>query len=213
MDPKGWTKFRRFLDGAAACPGGGPKAATHSGLDSALGSHPCVALSSYQAPPLYGGWQYRPNKNHPLWKKTAINPGGLGGQSPSRNYHQKCGTFRTDSAGDSRRYKKADRRLSNSCLAVQVFASKGDVPHATYIHRRCATDIDRHKRMTRKKMLSELQRVIEGQPGKTSRIVREFKQCPQFQQCCQILSQALQHNTYGRKRSATKAPSGLAPPG
>ena|ERR1017187_4822308 len=27
-------------------------------------------------------------------------------------------------------------------LYVQVFASKGDVPHATYIHRRCATDID-----------------------------------------------------------------------
>ena len=29
--------------------GGGPKAAIHSGLESALGSHPCVALSSYQA--------------------------------------------------------------------------------------------------------------------------------------------------------------------
>jgi len=34
---------------------GGPEAAIHSGLDSALGSHPCVALSSYQASPLYGG--------------------------------------------------------------------------------------------------------------------------------------------------------------
>src|SRR5215467_15290128 len=44
-----WTKFRAFLDGGAGCPGGGPKAAIHSGLDSALGSHPCVALSSYQA--------------------------------------------------------------------------------------------------------------------------------------------------------------------
>ncbi len=28
-----------------------------------------------------------------------------------------------------------------------------------------------------------------------------------------FLSQALQHNTYGRKRSATKAPAGLVPPG
>ena len=49
-----WTKLRPFLDGATGCPGGGPKAAIHSGLESALGSHPCVALSSYQAPPLYG---------------------------------------------------------------------------------------------------------------------------------------------------------------
>jgi catechol 2,3-dioxygenase-like lactoylglutathione lyase family enzyme len=54
VDPIVWTKFRRFLDGAAGCPGGGRKAAIHSGLDSALGSHPCVALSSYQALPLYG---------------------------------------------------------------------------------------------------------------------------------------------------------------
>src|ERR1039457_5696360 len=86
--------------------GGGPKAAIHSGLDSALGSHPCVALSSYQAPPLYGGCPISPKKNHPLWKKSALNPGGLGGQSPSRNCHQKCGTLRPDSAGDSRKYKK-----------------------------------------------------------------------------------------------------------
>jgi len=33
---------------------GGPKAALHSGLESALGSHPCVGLSSYQAFRLYG---------------------------------------------------------------------------------------------------------------------------------------------------------------
>jgi hypothetical protein len=63
--------------------------------------------------------------------------------------------------------------------------------------------------MTKKKVLEGLRRVIEGNTGKTSEVVREFKQCPQFQQCCHILSQALQHNTYGRKRSATKAPSGL----
>ena len=61
--------------------------------------------------------------------------------------------------------------------------------------------------------LEELRRVIEGNTGKTSEVVREFKQCPQFQQCCHILSQALQHNTYGRKSSATKAPAGLVPPG
>jgi hypothetical protein len=34
--------------------GGGCEAAIHSGLESALGSHPCVALSSYQAGGLYG---------------------------------------------------------------------------------------------------------------------------------------------------------------
>ena len=67
--------------------------------------------------------------------------------------------------------------------------------------------------MTKKKVLEGLRRVIAGNTGKTSEVVREFKQCPQFQQCCQILSQALQHNTYGRKRSATKAPFGLVPPG
>lgn len=54
VDPIVWTKFWPFLDGGAGCPGGGPKAAVHSGLESALGSHPCVALSSYQASPLYG---------------------------------------------------------------------------------------------------------------------------------------------------------------
>src|SRR5713101_2471247 len=45
VDPIVWAKFRRFLDGAAGSRGGGPKAAIHSRLDSALGSHPCVALS------------------------------------------------------------------------------------------------------------------------------------------------------------------------
>ena len=40
--------------GSEANTGNGPQAAIHSGLESALGSHPCVALSSYQAPPLYG---------------------------------------------------------------------------------------------------------------------------------------------------------------
>ena len=67
--------------------------------------------------------------------------------------------------------------------------------------------------MTKKRVLQELQRVVEGQTRKTSEIVREFKKCPQFQQSCQILAQALQHNSYGRKTSAVKAPAGLVPPG
>ncbi len=67
--------------------------------------------------------------------------------------------------------------------------------------------------MTKKNVLRELQRVVEGRTRKTSEIVREFKKCPQFQQSCQILAQALQHNTYDRKRSALKAPAGLVPPG
>jgi hypothetical protein len=67
--------------------------------------------------------------------------------------------------------------------------------------------------MTKIKILAELTRVIEGHTGKTSEIVREFKRCPQFQQCCKILAQALQHNSYSRKHSATMAPPGLVPPG
>ena len=67
--------------------------------------------------------------------------------------------------------------------------------------------------MTKKRVLRALQRVVEGQTRKTSEIVREFKKCPQFQRSCQILAQALQHNTYGRKVSAMKAPAGLVPPG
>ena len=67
--------------------------------------------------------------------------------------------------------------------------------------------------MTKKRVLRELQRVVDGQTRKTSEIVREFKKCPQFQQSCQILTRALQHNTYGRKGSGMKVPAGLAPPG
>ena len=67
--------------------------------------------------------------------------------------------------------------------------------------------------MTKENVLSGLRRVIEGQTGKTSPIVREFKRCPQFQQSCQILVHALRHNVYGRKSPAMKAPLGLVPPG
>ena len=67
--------------------------------------------------------------------------------------------------------------------------------------------------MTKKRVLQELQQVVDGQTRKTSEIVREFKKCPQFQQSCQILARALQHNTYGRKGSSLKAPAGLVPPG
>src|ERR1019366_1560116 len=63
--------------------GGGREAAIHSGLDSALGSHPCVALSSYQAPPLYGRWRNPTREKHPFWQKTALNPGGVGGAAPN----------------------------------------------------------------------------------------------------------------------------------
>ena len=54
--------------------------------------------------------------------------------------------------------------------------------------------------------------MIEGNTtGKTSEVVREFKQCPPgSSSAATSSSQALQHNTYGRKRSATKrAPAGL----
>src|SRR5579864_976493 len=39
-------------------------------------------LSSYQAFPVYGSFSNEKSKNHPFWKKTALNPGELGGQSP-----------------------------------------------------------------------------------------------------------------------------------
>jgi hypothetical protein len=67
--------------------------------------------------------------------------------------------------------------------------------------------------MTKAKVLADLERVIEGRTAKSSEIVREFRTCPQFQQCCRILAQALQYSGYSRNRSATKAPPGLVPPG
>jgi hypothetical protein len=67
--------------------------------------------------------------------------------------------------------------------------------------------------MTKTKVLAELERVVEGRTAKSSEVVREFRTCPQFQQCCRILAQALQYSGYSRKRSATKAPPGLVPPG
>src|ERR1022692_1739464 len=89
--------------GVAGYPGGGPKAAIHSGLESELTSHPCVALSSYQAPPLLRRLPIPPNKNPPLWKSTAINPGGA---KPLKELPPEMRAFRPDSAGDSRRYEK-----------------------------------------------------------------------------------------------------------
>ena len=82
VDPNRWTVFRQLLDGAAGYPEGGLKAAIHSGLDAALESHPCVALSSGQASLLYGGYGQARKQNHPFWRK-AINPGGMGAAPPS----------------------------------------------------------------------------------------------------------------------------------
>ena len=76
---------------------GGREAAIHSGLESALGSHPCVALSSYQASPVYGSFSKQKSKKHPFWKKTALNPEGLGGQSP----HHSDDLFLTDRRGNN----------------------------------------------------------------------------------------------------------------
>jgi hypothetical protein len=67
--------------------------------------------------------------------------------------------------------------------------------------------------MTKAKVLADLHRVVEGHIVTSSEIVREFRKCPQFQQCCRILAQALQYSGYSRKRSTTKAPPGLVPPG
>src|SRR5665213_3186011 len=61
--------------------GGGPKAAVHSGPGSALGSHPCVALSSCRVIRLYGPQpSTRGRSKRPLWPK-AINP-GVWGEAP-----------------------------------------------------------------------------------------------------------------------------------
>ena len=66
--------------------------------------------------------------------------------------------------------------------------------------------------MSRERVLEELRRVIDGHTGRTSEIVREFKTCPQFRQCSQILTRALQHCS-GRSRALIKTPAGLVPPG
>jgi hypothetical protein len=63
VDPIVWTNFCLSLDGEAADQDGGPETAIHSGLDSALGSHPCVALPSYQAFPVYGSSCNQKRKN------------------------------------------------------------------------------------------------------------------------------------------------------
>ena len=70
---------------------------------------------------------------------------------------------------------------------------------------------DRHQRMSKERVLEELRRVIEGRTSKTSEIVREFKTCPQFRQCCQVLSRALQQGAFGR-RSALRPPSATCSP-
>src|SRR5260370_5029767 len=67
--------------------------------------------------------------------------------------------------------------------------------------------------MSKDRVLVELRRVIEGRTRKTSAIVREFKTCPHFRQCCQILSRALQRGTSGRSRPLVKTPAGVVPPG
>jgi hypothetical protein len=66
--------------------------------------------------------------------------------------------------------------------------------------------------MTKPEVLAKLSRVAEGQHGKASEMVRDFKTCPQFQQACHILARALEGNTYSRKGQTTKAPAGLVPP-
>ena|ERR1017187_9029147 len=51
-----------------------------------------------------------------------------GGVTPSRNCHQKCGTFPTDSAGDSRRYKNGSERefVRGAILRDFLHSVKGD---------------------------------------------------------------------------------------
>ena len=52
--------------------------------------------------------------------------------------------------------------------------------------------------------------MIEGRSGKTSEVVREFKPCPQFRQCCQILSRAC--NTAPRPAVGTQDTFGACAP-
>ena len=110
MSPDVRAQVRVSLEGAAEAAEGGPRGRPEdrhpfrAGVGARVASLRCPILLSSSS--IVRRLPISPNKNHPLWKKTAINPGGFGGQSPSRNCHQKCGAFRPDSAGDSRRYKK-----------------------------------------------------------------------------------------------------------
>src|ERR1019366_6705809 len=125
----------------ATTPGGGPKAAIHSGLDSALGSHPCVALSSYQAPPLYGGCPSIAQQKSSTLEENCDKSWGVWGAKPLKELPPEMrpsAQIPPETAGDIKSRSPSLQLM----LYVQVFASKGDVPHATYIHRRCATDID-----------------------------------------------------------------------
>lgn len=56
-----------------------------SGPHEALGSHPCVALSSCEVLPVYGSPAVSPTANQPVWPK-AINPGVWGG-APISDLH------------------------------------------------------------------------------------------------------------------------------
>ena len=68
----------------------------HCGLDSALESHPCVALSSYQALPVYSGLAKRPRENTYTLVETALNPRGLGDIVP----HHSDAFFRLRASGN-----------------------------------------------------------------------------------------------------------------
>lgn len=62
--------------------GGGREAAVHSGLALALGSHPCVALSSAASKTIVRQTRWRVKRSASILENKALNPGGLGAEPP-----------------------------------------------------------------------------------------------------------------------------------
>ena len=121
---------------AARRPPSTPGLSRRSGRIPALPYPPIKLLHCTAVAPI------SPNKNHPLWKKTAINPGGLGGQSPSRNCHQKC-AFRPDSAGNIKSRSPSLQLMSarsSDCLERRCSACYIHTPQMRHGYRSARKD-------------------------------------------------------------------------
>jgi hypothetical protein len=73
-----------------------------------------------------------------------------------------------------------------------------------------ATTTNCKSKITREAVLAELALMAEGRHPECQNITGRFVRCPQFQQACKILGDAIQGEThrYGAKREEIPAPPG-----
>ena len=73
--------------------------------------------------------------------------------------------------------------------------------------------ITRRSKITRQAVLAELALMAEGRHPECQKITGRFVRCPQFQQACKILADAVQGEThrYGAKREEVPPPGWLLP--